>query len=279
MEMADEVTREARDLLEAGRDFVIAKIVDTKGSTPRKSGAVMIMDDQGRFMGTIGGGRIEAVTQEHCRELFASKREKELYHYKLNTKDKDALDMGCGGDADVLIEYIDAAHPEKFKEDYKIKETAYIFGGGHVALALEPVLRHIGFKTVIIDDRKEFANRERYPQAEDVIVMESFDDPFKGIETDEDSYIVIVTRGHMGDYDVLRKALRQKCAYIGMIGSRKKNALLYDKLKNDDGYTQEDLDRVYAPIGTAIFAETPEEISISIAGELIMVRTGHGTRN
>ena len=147
----------------------------------------------------------------------------------------------------------------------------------HVALALEPVLRHIGFSTVVLDDRKEYANSERYPYA-DVKVLDSFTHSFDDITTDENSYIIIVTRGHMGDYDVLRDALKQKRAYIGMIGSRKKNAILYEKLTNDDGYTDEEIAKVYSPIGEPIYAETPEEISISIAAELIKVRTGHGTR-
>ena len=182
--------------------------------------------------------------------------------------------MGCGGDADVLIEYIDADSPEDFVEEFNLQTTAYIFGAGHVGLALEPVLRYINFKTVAIDDREEYANRERFPKASEVKVISDFKHAFDGIETDENSYIIIVTRGHMGDYDVLKDALKQKSAYVGMIGSRKKNAMLFDMLRKE-GYAEEDIKRIHAPIGLSIQAETPEEIAISIAAELIQVRANH----
>ena len=129
----------------------------------------------------------------------------------------------------------------------------------------------------VIDDRAEYANPERYPHALKTIVVDSFDDAFEGITCDENSYIIIVTRGHKGDLQVLRGALKQKRAYLGMIGSRKKNRILFDKLL-EEGVAQEQLDKVYAPIGEAIYAETPEEIGVSIAAEIIRVRSGHGTR-
>lgn len=274
--MADKLAYHARDMIENKRDFVVAKVVDTAGSTPRKKGAVMIMGDDGVFFGTVGGGKIEAVTQDKCREAFEKKTKSEVHHFKLNTKDRDALDMGCGGEADVQVEYISADDPGDFMREFNLTSTAYIFGGGHVALALEPVLRHIDFNTVVIDDRADYANKERFPDS-DVIVVPSFKDSFKDIRCDEDGYIVIVTRGHMGDLDVLREALKQPNAYIGMIGSRNKNKLLYEKL-TEEGVTEEQLTKIYSPIGENIFAETPEEIGISIAAEMIRVRTGHGTK-
>lgn len=274
--MADKIEYHVKDLLENGRDFVVAKVVDTNGSTPRKKGAIMLMTDDGSFFGTVGGGKIEAVSQEECKKAFESKTKSKLHHYKLNTTDKDSLDMGCGGEADVLIEYISADNPGNFLEEFTLEDTAYIFGGGHVSLALEPILRHIHFNTVVIDDREEFANSERFPEAE-VKAVPSFEAAFDELDCDKDSYIVIVTRGHMGDLDVLRNALKVPNAYIGMIGSRKKNKLLYDMLRKE-GVTQEQLDKIYSPIGEDIFAETPEEIGVSIAAEMIKVRSGHGTK-
>lgn len=273
--MSNKVIYRARDYLERGIDFVVAKVVDTNGSTPRKKGAWLIVDKAGHLTGTIGGGKIEAVTIEHCMETFKTKEPSKLYHFKLNTTDEDALNMGCEGDADVLIEYIDSKHPDNFIEEFSLDTTVYIYGAGHVALALEPVLRYVNFKTVIIDDREEYANRSRFPNADDVRVIDSFKHSFDDIETDENSYIIIVTRGHMGDLDVLRSALKQECAYLGMIGSKKKNAFLYDKLKLE-GVTQEQIDKIYSPIGLSIHSETPEEIAISIVAEMIQVRAGHG---
>ncbi|MBQ1352784.1 MAG: XdhC family protein [Firmicutes bacterium] len=276
--MSDKVLYHARDFLENGRDFVVARILETEGSTPRKKGAWMIATEDGQFIGTIGGGKIEAITQEHCMEAFKTKEPSKVFHYKLDTEGEDAINMGCGGDANVLVEYIDAKHPEKFVEEYDKPTTAYIYGAGHVALALEPILRFVDFKTVVIDDRAEYANRERFPDAEDVIVLDSFEDSFKDIETDENSYIVIVTRGHMGDYDVLKQAIKKKRAYLGMIGSRKKNETLYQMLRDEYGVTDEEIYNIHAPIGLEIHSETPEEIAISIVGEMINARAGFDDR-
>lgn len=272
--MSDKMIYFARDLLEQGQDFVIAKVVDTTGSTPRKKGAWLLMKQDGTTVGTVGGGRLEAETEKLCRETFRTKEKSKIYHFKLNTEERDALDMGCGGDADVQIQYIDASHPEEFVEEFHLQTTAFIFGAGHVGLALEPVLRYINFRTVVMDDREEYANEERFPKAAQVSVIPDFKHAFETIETDENSYIIIVTRGHMGDYDVLKDALKQTSAYVGMIGSRKKNAMLFDMLRKE-GYSEADIERVHAPIGLSIQAETPEEIAISIAAEMIQVRANY----
>lgn len=276
--MAHKLEYHIRDYIENGRDFVLARIVATRGSSPRKEDSIMVMNAGGKFMGTVGGGRIEAETEKKCREVFETKPEEGvLCHFVLNTEEEDALDMACGGEADILVEYIRADDPGNVLDHFVNEDVAYLFGGGHVALALEPILRHVGFDTVVIDDRKEYANAERFPHALRTIVVDSFAQAFDDIECDENSYLVIVTRGHMGDLDVLREALKQKRAYLGMIGSRHKDKILYDKLK-EEGVTQDQIDKVYAPIGEDIFAETPEEIGVSIAAEMIKVRSGHGTR-
>ncbi len=151
--------------------------------------------------------------------------------------------------------------------------TAYIFGGGHIAYALEPVLRHVDFRTVVIDDRAEYANSERFPYADRTIVVKDFDDAFNEIQTDDDSYIIIVTRGHRGDLKVLRQALQRPFAYLGMIGSRRKNSLLYDVLR-EEGVTEKQISQIHAPIGLSIGSETPEEIAVSIVAEIISERAG-----
>ena len=265
-----------KDLIERGENFVVAKVVDTQGSTPRKKGACLLMKEDGTRVGTVGGGKLEAEVEKICQETFLTKESK-LYHFSLTPKDQNGLDMRCGGDADVSVEYIDAKNPESFIADFDVNATAFIFGAGHVGLALEPILRYVNFTTKVIDDRPDFASSERFPGADEVVVIDSFLDAYQGMETDENSYIVIVTRGHAGDYDVLKQSLRRTTAYIGMIGSRQKVAELYRMLR-EDGFGQEELARVYSPIGTSIFAETPEEIAISIAGEMIKVRAGHGER-
>ena len=204
--MSQKLSYFARDLIEQGEDFVIAKVVDTSGSTPRKKGAVLMMKRDGVTIGTVGGGLLEAETEKLCRKTFETKEKSHVYEFTLDEKQKGALDMGCGGDATVQIDYIDAENPGDFVKEFKLASTAYIFGGGHVAYALEPVLRHVDFRTVVIDDREEYANPERYPHADRTIAVENFDNAFDDIETDDDSYIIIVTRGHRGDLQVLREA-------------------------------------------------------------------------
>lgn len=154
--------------------------------------------------------------------------------------------------------------------------TAYLFGAGHCAMKLTPILSTVGFFTVVIDDRPEFANRERLPTADRIVVPRSFDDVVGTLPINEDSYLVIVTRGHSHDTSVLAQALRTNAYYIGMIGSKKKVARAFRDL-TEQGFLAEDLARVHAPIGLPIGAETPEEIAVSIAAQMIQVRSAKGS--
>jgi xanthine dehydrogenase accessory factor len=148
--------------------------------------------------------------------------------------------------------------------------TVYIFGAGHVSQQLTPLAKKVSFKAVVIDDREMFANRGRFPDADEVIVSE-FEKCFDQLNIDESSYIVIVTRGHLYDGFVLEQAIKTNARYIGMIGSKKKIQTLYQNLMKK-GIYKETLDRVYAPIGIDINSETPEEIAVSIVAQLIKVR-------
>lgn len=155
-------------------------------------------------------------------------------------------------------------------EPIGIPDTVHFIGAGHVALATAKLAAFTGFRINVVDDRKEFANAERFPEASDIRVAESLMDCLPAKLGPED-YIVIMTRGHLHDRDVLAQALKTNAGYIGMIGSKKKKAAVYDSLLNDD-FTQADLDRVYCPIGLSINADTPEEIAVSIMAELIATR-------
>jgi len=150
--------------------------------------------------------------------------------------------------------------------------TVCIFGAGHVSQQLAPLAKRVSFKVVVIDDRETFANRQRFPEADEVIVSE-FEKSFDHLNIDESSYIVIVTRGHLYDGFVLEQAVKTNARYIGMIGSKKKIQTLYQNLMKK-GIPEETLNRVYAPIGLDINSETPEEIAVSIVAELIKVRGG-----
>ncbi len=151
------------------------------------------------------------------------------------------------------------------------EDTVYIFGAGHVSQQLAPLAKKVGFRTVVLDDRQEFANRERFPEVDEVIVLDSFQSALDGLEINRDSYLVLVTRGHTHDQTVLRRALLTEAGYIGMIGSRRKRDAIYESLERE-GFSRTDFGRVYSPIGLAIEAETPEEIAVSIVAELIQAR-------
>ncbi len=151
--------------------------------------------------------------------------------------------------------------------------TVYIFGAGHISQQLAPLAGLVGFRTVVLDDRQEFANRERFPDAHEVMVLNSFQGALEGLAIDGDSYLVLLTRGHAHDQAVLRQALSTPAGYIGMIGSRGKRQAIYAALAQA-GFSQADFQRVSSPIGLNIAAETPEEIAVSIVAELIQVRAG-----
>ncbi|HOR84927.1 MAG TPA: XdhC family protein [Bacillota bacterium] len=164
------------------------------------------------------------------------------------------------------------------KERYMIEpffnvESVHIYGAGHVAQKLADLTKNLGFYTVVTDDREEFANRERFKTADEVKVIPSFNNLANYDTINSNSYIIIVTRGHAYDKDVLAQMLRTDAKYIGMIGSRSKREYVYNGLLNE-GFTSGDLERVYCPIGLNIHAQTPEEIAVSIAAELIMVKRG-----
>ena len=151
-------------------------------------------------------------------------------------------------------------------------KTLYCFGAGHVALPTAHIAAMVGFQVVVIDDREEFANAKRFPEASHVYVIDDFRHALQNLNIDSDSFIVILTRGHTYDQVVLEQALKTDASYIGMIGSRSKRDATYKALIAEGLATSEDLERVHSPIGIAIGGETPEEIAVSIIAELIYER-------
>jgi xanthine dehydrogenase accessory factor len=149
----------------------------------------------------------------------------------------------------------------------------YIFGAGHISQKLVPLCRLVGFNTIVLDDRADFACPENFPEADEIVVLDSWNQPQQNRDLGADSFVVIVTRGHAHDQTVLARFLRSKVAYIGMIGSRHKRDTIYQNLLAQ-GFAGEDLQRVFCPIGLSIGAETPEEIAVSIVAQLIALRAG-----
>jgi xanthine dehydrogenase accessory factor len=314
-------------------------------------GTRFLIRRSGDIVGTIGGGLFEAEVQQFaatCLEERISRRN--LFCF--TGKDASALEMICGGEAEVLVEFVDGKDSGS-AEVYRLLEsitasrasgyaltllemplegnqtepvkhlvvdgsgrhagffpgcdaamkalpearllkqaqllevpgsphpvllewlhptaTVYIFGSGHVGICVAHLAAYVDFAVVMIDDRSDFASLQRVPEADRVVVLESFADAMADLPIDEDSFIVIVTRGHAHDKTVLAQALKTKAGYIGMIGSRRKTHLIFEALLAE-GYTPDDIQRVHAPIGLPIGGETPQEIGISIIAEMLQVR-------
>jgi xanthine dehydrogenase accessory factor len=166
--------------------------------------------------------------------------------------------MICGGDMEVFIEPLLQT------------PTVFIFGAGHIAYALSKMAVLVGFKVVVVDDRPGYATPGRFPEASRVLTVD-FSSSFSELAIDRSGYIVIVTYGHQNDAVVLEQALNTPARYIGMIGSNTKNEAVYTALKAQ-GVSQQQIERVYAPIGVPIRAHTPEEIAVSILGQMILVK-------
>ena len=157
-----------------------------------------------------------------------------------------------------------------FAEHLSLSPRVFLFGAGHVSTCVAPLAKSVGFDITVIDDRPEFANKERFPDADDILIF-PFKDAFKRLDISSNAYILIITRGHLHDKSVLEMALNTPAGYIGMIGSIKKRNIIYNDLLKQ-GYSKEQLESVCSPVGIEINARTPEEIAVSIVGELIQKR-------
>lgn len=241
---------------EGGRGAV-ATIIGAKGSTPREVGAKMLIREDGTFLGTIGGGCMEAEVWQEATKAMEEEKPRTV-HFDLTGKEAEESGMICGGVMDIYIEPI-IPTPKVF-----------IFGGGHISLYVSKMSTMVGFQVGVVDDRPQFANKERFPEAEEVIA-EEFPMALPKLKVNQASYLVIVTRGHAYDQEVLEWAVSTPARYIGMIGSRKKIQAVYSNLV-EKGMPREKFNRVHAPIGLDIGGLTPEEIAVSIVAEMIQVR-------
>ena len=157
-------------------------------------------------------------------------------------------------------------------------DTVYLIGGGHVSKEIAGLAKQVGFRTLVFDDREAFANPGRFPGADGVFVCNSFENVFEDCHVAPGAYVIIVTRGHRFDKEVLAQALRTDAGYIGMIGSSRKKESIYQALRNE-GFSQSDLDQVHCPIGLSIEAETPAEIGVSVIAQLIQHRAKRRSRS
>ena len=265
----------AKEKLKNNIDLELVVILSSSGGAPRTTGAYMFVDSDAKSYGTVGGGTVEFKATLDARELLLKKENIEK-PYNLTMEAAENLGMVCGGNVNLRFTYL--TNDEK---SFKIideldkktsnKSIVYIFGAGHVSMELTNVLDYIGYKVVIWDNREDFANVNRFPNAKEIICGE-FKDINKKINFTPDDFAVIMTRGHVSDYNCLTQVMRTNAGYIGMIGSSEKNKFVRDKAFSE-GFTEVDFKNVHAPIGVQVGAETPEEIAISIACEIVLYKS------
>ncbi len=222
----------------------------------------MLVFADGRPVGTIGGGCYE--NDAFCKARAALKtRRARVVHYELSDDLADESGLICGGQMDVFIEPIEPA------------PRLYIIGAGHVGYQLGQIAPTVGFRLHVVDDRQKFANHERFAAADEVVV-EDVAEWVRTAAIPESAFVVVLTRGHRQDFDVLRGLADKALRYVGLIGSRAKVARLTDALIAD-GVSTDWLRQLHAPIGFDIGAISPEEIAVAILAELIAVRRGKAT--
>jgi xanthine dehydrogenase accessory factor len=254
MDLFEEVIK----LRRAGKRGALATIVHTNGSIPSYESSRMLVREDGSIAGTIGGGCVEAEVWAAAKEVMNEEAPRKMT-FNLNNEANYDNGLICGGTLEIFVEPI------------LPQPMLYIFGGGHVSIALASAAHTAGFAIGVVDDRESFANRERFPMAEEIHT--SFEVAFAKIKPTASTYLVIVTRGHKDDMRVLGWAVGTSPRYIGMIGSKRKVLSVYRALEKD-GVATEKFTGVHAPVGLDIGALTPEEIAISITAELIAIRRG-----
>jgi len=249
-EIFDAITK----LISEGKTFAVATIIKHTGSVPRHV-AKMVIQSDGTTLGTIGGGCVETeVAAQALKLLKEGEKGVHIGSYNLIEEEFDGIGMNCGGKIDVAIEIMEPT------------PKLVIIGSGHLAQALGRIARMLGFDIAVVDP---MAKKKSFPEAAQV-VGEFVEKGLPQVRVDQSTHIVILTR-HKDDVPALRSSFKTNAAYIGMIASRRRAALVFNRLLKE-GVTEKQLDRVYSPVGLDIGADTPEEIAISILAEIIKIR-------
>lgn len=258
MDIYEEVVR----LRRLGQKCALATIVQVNGSIPSYESAKLLIREDGSMVGTIGGGCVEAEVWNAAREVIETERPRNM---NFSLGQDAAYDNGliCGGQLSVFVEPV-VPQPR-----------AFIFGAGHISKSLSKVANLAGFASIIVDNREAFANRDRFPEADDIFCDE-YEEVFPKLTIRDTSYLIIVTRGHRDDMRVLKWAVTTPARYIAMIGSKRKVIGVVKELEKE-GIARAAFDRVFAPMGFNIGAITPEEIAVSVVAEMIAVRRDPGS--
>ncbi len=349
--MIEDVFQAAIDILDEGGAGAMSTIISSKGSLPMSEKSKMLVTPEGKIIGTVGGGCLEADVWTEARRVMEAGKS-HIQQFVLTEKYAGESGLNCGGVVEILTEPLPEEGRDIFRTILELKDTGhrgalvtiltdhprypdgrrkllmcddgqtvgslgddtleafatergwtilqgenfavvdyqtedgdtlqlfmepvlptptvYVFGGGHVSFFVVRAAKLAGFKVKVIDDRPAFANKERFPQVDDAIVME-LDEVGGAFDFGQDDYVILVTRGHQHDQQIIEQIYDCQARYLGMIGSKSKIAKMWKRLEGK-GIERHYLDRIHAPIGLNIGADSPEEISISIVAELVRER-------
>lgn len=255
--MEGKILKAVSSVVEKGIETAVVTVLEVKGSSPGKEGSMMAVFSDGSILGTVGGGALE---YEFIQEALKAIKENKSCEKSFELTEKGSLHMKCGGFVRAYIKV------------FAKREKLLIMGGGHLGAELYTLGKFLNKYVVIFDDREEFANRKRFPEA-DEIIFGTMKETVKNYSIDENSYIIIVTRGHENDKECLKAILDKKVSpkYIGMVGSRGKVLSTYKELL-DEGYSKKELKKIYSPIGLDISSSEPKEIALGIMAEITAVK-------
>jgi xanthine dehydrogenase accessory factor len=244
---------------QGGVSVVLATVIRTQGSVPRRAGAKMLVYPDGHFLGTVGGGEMESRVLEAAPQLVRD-GQPDILHYEL--ADPARGDPGvCGGQVDIFMEPI------------LPQPTVLVIGCGHVGQAVADLAHWLGFRVVVSDDRAELCNPEAIPQADEYLAIPP-DQVAAQAPLHRRTYVAVVTRGVPFDVALLPGLLESEAPYIGVIGSRRRWETALKELR-EKGIAEDALARVYSPIGLELGAETPREIAVSILAQIIAAQRGN----
>ncbi|MCF2625665.1 XdhC family protein [Fusobacterium perfoetens] len=255
--MEGKILKAVSDAVEKGIEVAVVTVLEVKGSSPGKEGSMMAVFSDGSIIGTVGGGALE---YEIIQESLKAINKNSSCEKSFELTETGNLHMKCGGFIRVYIKI------------FAKREKLLIMGGGHLGAELYTLGKFLNKYVVIFDDREEFINKERFPKA-DELIFGKMEETVKNYSIDENSYIIIVTRGHENDKQCLKAILDKKISpkYIGMVGSKGKVISTYKELLSE-GYSKEELKEIYSPIGLDISNSEPKEIALGIMAEIIAVK-------
>jgi xanthine dehydrogenase accessory factor len=250
----DAVNRQLLDAIDDKRMLVLATVVRAGDGAPTRVGLKLLVDEDHQTTGSLGDADLDArVTADALAAM--DERKSRVASYRPGN--------GAAPDAHAADVFLEVVEPQP---------TLIIVGAGHIAVPLAQMGKMLSFEVIVLDDREKFANRERFPDS-DQVIADDFGPALSSLKITRATYIVIITRGHQYDEEALIEVAESPAAYIGMIGSKRRVQAVRDNLAAV-GFDPAKLDRVRAPIGLEIGAETPEEIGVSIMAEIVAVRRG-----